>query len=133
MNDAIQTNTRHRVALYLLTGLVVFLIGFGVYLALSQPPQMGTDEEVFSTVDALYTAVRNHDEKRIGECEQRLNRYREAGKLPPNAADSLAAIISRARSGSWDSAAERLYEFMLAQRREGTIESRPPDRNRKGK
>jgi hypothetical protein len=83
---------------------------------------MGTSEQVFNTVDALYTAVRNEDEKRLGECEQRLRGYREAGKLPPDAADTLDGIIATAQKGRWRSAAESLYEFMKGQRREGVIE-----------
>ena len=45
----------------------VLAIGFVVWLLLGlrQPPQMGADPEVFHTVDALYTAVRNRDEPRL--------------------------------------------------------------------
>ena len=50
---------------------------------------MGADEEVFTTVDALFTAVTAHDEKLLGDCEQRLHAYRDAGKLPGDAADYL--------------------------------------------
>jgi hypothetical protein len=88
-------------------------------LALSRPPQMGPDEDVFTTVDALYTAVRARDERRLSQCEQRLIAYRQAGKLPPAAADHLDGVIATARGGAWQSAAERLYEFMIAQRRDG--------------
>jgi hypothetical protein len=90
-----------------------------VVLALSRPPQMGPDEDVFTTVDALYTAVRARDERRLSQCEQRLIAYRQAGKLPTAAADHLDGVIATARGGSWQSAAERLYEFMIAQRRDG--------------
>ncbi len=85
--------------------------------------QMGSDEAVFKTVDALYTAVRNHDEKQLAACEQRLNSYKDAGTLPPPAAEHLAGIIARARKGDWDTAAQRLYQFMLEQRRDQTPES----------
>jgi hypothetical protein len=114
--------SRERLALYVLGGLALGAVGLVLYGLLSRPAQMGTSEEVFNTVDALYTAVRNRDEKRVCECEQRLCAYCDAGKLPRNAADELASIIRKAKSGSWESAAERLYEFMLAQRREGTLE-----------
>ena len=121
----IESARRNRIALYVLAGLV----GFGMLLALiayrSSPPQMGTDEEVFHTVDALYTAVRNQDEKRLGECEARLKTYRDEGKLPADAANTLDGIIAKARGGSWQSAAERLYDFMLAQKREGAVSQAP--------
>jgi hypothetical protein len=113
---------REQTALLILGGAGV-VVGLIILLAyLNRPPQMGTSEEAFNTVDALYTAVRSRDEKRLGECEQRLHGYRDAGKLPPAAAASLDAIIQRARSGGWEGAARQLYDFMYAQRREGPIE-----------
>jgi hypothetical protein len=117
---------RERVAGYALLGLGAAAALAVLYGYLTRPPQMGPSEEVFHTVDALYTAVRNQDEKRLGECERRLGGYRDAGKLPPAAAGALDAIIRRARAGSWQSAAERLYHFMLAQRREGAEANHPP-------
>ena len=109
---------RERVAYGVLGAVAVGAAGLVLYGLLSRPPQMGESEEVFATVDALYTAVRNRDEKRLGECERRLRGHREAGRLPPDAADELDSVIAKARGGSWDRAAERLYDFMLAQRRE---------------
>ena len=110
-------------------GVVAILV-----VALRRPPQMGADEEVFRTVDALYTAVASRDEKRLAECERRLKDYRAAAKLPDSAADSLEAIIEKARAGKWESATERLYDFMLAQRREGAgsaaSESRDTSKNK---
>ena len=102
-------------------------------LVADDPNDQGASEDAFNTVDALYTAVRNRDEKRVGECEQRLRGYRDAGKLPPAAADELDAIIQKAKSGSWDGATERLYEFMLAQRREGVLEPRHHEPDKKAK
>ncbi|QEL15416.1 hypothetical protein [Limnoglobus roseus] len=115
-----------RYAVYALVGLVL-TVGLAVlYSYWTRPPQMGTSEDAFHTVDALYTAVRSRDEARLNQCEQRLKDQRHAGKLPPEAADSLDAIIHKARGGAWETATARLYEFMLAQRREGTIEAKPP-------
>ena len=101
-----------------LAGLGIVAVVIAV-LSFRSPPQMGAEEEVFDTVDALYTAVRNRDDKQLGDCETRLAAYREAGKLPEKAAEALAAIIRKARGGSWDTAAERLYDFMAAQKRDG--------------
>ena len=123
--DTAERAEKGRFLVFGLIGTAVAVIAVGLYFAFSRPPQMGTSEEVFDTVDALYTAVRGRDEKRLTECAKRLTGYREAGKLPAAAADALDAIIRRARGGSWESAAERLYEFMLAQRRDGTIEEKP--------
>ena len=88
--------SRERVAGYVLIGLVA-MVAVGVLIAyLGRAPQMGADEDVFRTVDALYTAVRMKDEKRIGECETRLHGYRDAGKLPTSAAEFLDDVIAKA-------------------------------------
>jgi len=112
------TGTRHRL---LLLALGLLAVGAVVVLVinLTRPPQMGADEKVFNTVDALFTAVTARDQKLLGQCEQRLNALRDTGKLPEDASDYLKGIIARARDGHWQSAAERLYGFMQAQRREG--------------
>src|SRR5215468_9228226 len=120
-----QRDSRTRVAVWVLVGLVVFAGIVALIAYRSSPPQMGTDEDVFNTVDALYTAVRNRDVQRLGECESRLKSYRDAAKLPPDAADSLDSVIAKARAGEWGSAAERLYDFMKAQRREGATGHAP--------
>jgi hypothetical protein len=120
-------STRRRAALVAaaVAGPVVLV---WLFIWWSRPPQMGADEEVSRTVDALFTAVTARDEKLLGQCEQRLRAARDAGTLPTGAADYLDGIIRKARAGRWESAAGRLYEFMRAQRREG-----PSDRGRKTK
>ena len=79
--------------------------------------QIGTDDEVFKTVDALFTAITSKNSQRLDECEQRLKTARDEGKLSSRAAANLEAIIVAARAGGWDGSARRLYHFMLAQRR----------------
>jgi hypothetical protein len=118
---AARPRSRTRVGLLAFAVIIAGLVAVLVW-GLRSPSQIGTDHEVFNTVDALFTAVTARDEKRLGECEERLRGYREAGKLPADAADELDAIIGKARSGSWQAAAERLYDFMKGQRREGVIE-----------
>ena len=90
---------RGRAALFVLAGCGLLVVGVVLANLLGRPPQMGASEEVFDTVDALYTAVRNRDEKRVGECEVRLRGYRQEGKLPADAADALDAIVRKARAG----------------------------------
>lgn len=111
-----------RVAVWVLAGSGLLLGGCLLAYFLTRPPQMGTSQRVFRTVDALYTAVRMRDEAKVADCERRLHECRDAGQLPPDAARSLDGIIATARGGKWDAATEGLYEFMLAQRREGVIE-----------
>ncbi len=90
-----------------------------IVLNLRNPPQMGPDEAVFNTVDALYTAVRNQDVTQLNKCEARLVAHREAGKLPTPSAEYLDSVIAKAHNGGWETAAKWLYDFMLAQRRDG--------------
>ena len=104
--------------------LIATVAFLGIAIAIwffTRPPQMGASEEVFNTVDALYTAVRSRDEKQLNDCADRLKGLKTKGELPDSAAKSLEGIIAECRSGGWDSSARNLYEFMLAQRREGFV------------
>lgn len=132
IDHAEETANRTRIVLYVLGGLAVIAVLAVAISWFNRPPQMGADEDVFQTVDALYTAVRLQDEAKVAQCEKLLHSYREAGKLPQSSSEFLDRVIGRTRAGRWDSAAEQLYEFMLAQRREGA----PPqadDKHRHGK
>lgn len=97
---------------------MVLFGGFYAWSKWDRTPQIGTDEAVFNTVDALFTAVTTKDNKRLEQCASRLVEYRRAGKLPEASAELLDSIIAEARKGEWKPAAERLYEVMLSQRRE---------------
>src|SRR5262249_34131250 len=110
---------KRRIAWAVLGGVVVLGAVACVAAFWGRPPQMGADEEVFTTVDALYTAVTARDERLVGQCETHLHEARDEGKLPPDAAAHLDGVIARARAGRWESAAQRLYDFMKAQKREG--------------
>ncbi len=125
--------TRERVAWAVVAALALTAVGAVAYSYLSRPPQMGPSDAVFDTVDALYTAVRNRDARRVTECETRLAGYRAAGELPPAAAEALADIVAKTRAGGWEAAAEKLYAFMLAQRRDGATGDHPPRATGKAK
>jgi hypothetical protein len=120
---------KRRVAWAALAGLVVLGAVACVAAFWGRPPQMGADEEVFATVDALFTAVTARDERLVAQCETRLHAARDEGKLPPAAAAHLDSVIARARAGRWESAAQRLYDFMKAQKREGR-HAHPPGRQK---
>jgi hypothetical protein len=129
---SINGSTRRRAVL---AGAGVIGVVFLVWLFIwwwSRPPQMGREEEVTKTVDALFTAVTARDEKLLGQCEQRLHAYGDAGKLPADASTYLDGIITMAREGRWEAAAERLYNFVKAQRREGSHDHQPAKRKDKG-
>ena len=112
-----QNSRRTWLNLAILVGVI--LISGGVWLYASwPPPQLGTSDAVFQSVDALFTAVRNEDMAQLDRCEQRLRAEFESGDLPPTAWRSLEPIISTARAGRWRPAAKSLYAFMLGQRRD---------------
>ncbi len=80
-----------------------------------KPAQIGADEGVHKAVDALFTAITARDAALLDRCEKRLAELKAAGRLPAAAHESLAAIVAKARSGKWEAAAERLYEFIRGQ------------------
>src|SRR5262249_51644762 len=98
-------------------GGILALIGIAwIFWPRLPPPQLIADEQVFNTVDALFTAVTSRDRTRLEDCERRLQEYHEDGKLSDAAARALDAIINQARDGKWEPAAKALYSFMLGQR-----------------
>lgn len=110
----------NRLGILFLSLIAVFALAFWVWSIWNRPAQMGPDPEVFKTVDALYTAVRNQDLSQVEACEKRLTTLRDDGKLPVKPHQNLSAIILQARGGQWQAAARALYQFMLAQHRSGT-------------
>lgn len=109
------TARRTKVAAGLL-GLLAVAIGVGFYW-FGGPPQMNGDDDVFRTVDALFTAIRASDERLVEDCQRRLRAYGEQGRLSRPAAAYLDDLIALARDGNRRLAAERLYQFMKGQRR----------------
>ena len=101
-----------------IVGFVVLLGAFGWWFFYrSSPPRLGGNDEVFDAVDALFTAVRSRDDRLLDGCQQRLQGFERDGKLPAEAARYLDEVLATARAGKRRPAAEKLYEFMKAQRR----------------
>jgi hypothetical protein len=100
-----------------LCGLLAVLIGIRAWFGLRTQPQLPASEEVFKSVDALFTAVTARDESRLAACEERLARYHQSAELSDAAWKRLKAVIATARGGQWEPAARRLYDFMHGQRR----------------
>lgn len=80
------------------------------------PPQLKTDDQVFTTVDALFTALNAKDHSRLQECNRRLQAYHDQGKTSKAVATRLDAIVKQAEDGQWEPAAKKLYAFILGQR-----------------
>jgi hypothetical protein len=92
------------------------IVAIGVWRWSHQPPpQIGADPEVFTTVNALFTALTGQDEHQRNACETRLHAYRAEGRLPAAAAETLDSIVAQSRAGDWQPAAQRLYKFMYGQ------------------
>lgn len=116
--------------LLLAVGLLA-VAGVALVISLGRPPQMGADEEVFHSVDALFTAVTAHDRKLLDQCERRLHSLKDAGKIPVAASTFLDGVIQNARVERWQPAAETLYNFMKSQRREGAYQAKSKDARRR--
>jgi hypothetical protein len=97
---------------------ILLIAFFAFWLSQRPKPQLTADDEVFKTVDALFTAVTSRDSHRLADCATRLQDHRDAGRLPQSAAVYLAGVIQKSQSGDWDHAAHELYDFMLQQRRQ---------------
>jgi len=108
--------TRNKIALSVLMVLAL-LLTTRVYFSYRAQPQLPASDEVYNTVDALFTAVTAHDSQRLASCQQRLETYKDRGSLPAAAARRLDRIIALANSGDWATAARQLYDFIHAQQR----------------
>jgi len=90
------------------------------------PPQIGTDERTFNTVDALYTAVCAKRPDLVDQCERELTELKATNKIPEAAHARLAAIIQETRDGEWTSASLRLSKFMEGQTQAPVHEAESP-------
>ena len=106
----------HRKLLVGLGGLFVVCSVAWIVWSRLPPPQLKADEQVFTTVDALFTALTSRDSKRLDDCERRLKSYHEQGKMSDAVAATLDGIVLQAREGKWEPASKKLYNFMLGQR-----------------
>jgi hypothetical protein len=96
---------------------VLYVAGLALASAGCRPPQVLGDDDCFSTVDALWTAVTAHNSELLESTAADLLRLRDAGRLSPEGHDALAAIINKARLGQWEPAARALKAFIQGQRR----------------
>jgi hypothetical protein len=107
---------RNQLAIAIL-GLVLIAIAARTYFGFRSAPQLPASDEIYNTVDALFTAVTAHDSQCLASCQQRLEAYKDRGSLPAAAAQRLDRIIALANSGDWTAAAHQLYDFIQAQQR----------------
>ena len=95
--------------------LLVLVIAWG-WMNWTRVPQFEASEQALKTIDALFTAINSHDEKRLETCKTQLDKYTSNGKLSHQAMTELAKCCDQAKSGSWEDAARRLYRIIESQR-----------------
>ena len=71
------------------------------------PPALES-ENALNAADALYTAITSRRTDLVNAVESDLKQLQSNGQLSAAAMDSLNEIIEKARSGSWQNAAEDL-------------------------
>ena len=116
--------SRNKLAITIL-GLAIIAIAARAYFVFHSAPQLPASDEVYSTVDALFTAVTAHDSQRLATCQQRLESFKHRGSMPSAAAKRLDRIIAIANSGDWTAAAHQLYDLIQAQQRKAASAPRP--------
>lgn len=95
---------------------VVCLCVAATLLAGCGTPQVTSDEAVFNELDALYTAVTSKRNDLLTASRERLQKLHADGKLSDSGFAAIDKIAARAADGHWSEAAEKLYDFMRAQR-----------------
>ena len=93
--------------------VIACLVAIRIFMSV---PQLDANEEVFRTVDALFTAITSQDRQALDHCKQQLAAFQQEGAIAGNVAAKFESIIQQAEQGGWEVAAKRLYSVMLAQR-----------------
>ena len=114
MNPSSPIQMKQKLLIVFLTGLVVSVLVWG-WMTWSSVPKFNANEEALKTIDALFTAINSHDEKRIAACKTQLEKHTQNGKLSSRAMLELTKCCEQATSGSWEDAARRLYRIIEKQ------------------
>ena len=114
MRPSSETQIKPKLLYVILTALVVGLSVWG-WAAWTSVPKFKANEDALKTIDALFTAINSHDEKRIANCKTQLEKHAQRGNLSPQAMTVLAKCCEQATSGSWEDAARRLYRVIEKQ------------------
>lgn len=96
--------------------VTILLIGL-TYWAWTDTPQLADDDDVYASLDALFTAVTARREPLIVNCESKLVVLHSEGKIPEQAWTRISHVIELAKAGQWESSARELYRFIERQKR----------------
>lgn len=77
-------------------------------------PELGSPE-ARTTADALYTAVTSRRTELLNEVEKKIALLTQQEKMTPAASEKLTSIITEARAGGWQAAAEDLDALIRSQ------------------
>lgn len=80
-------------------------------------PQVVDDEAVFGELDALYTAVTSKRTNLLNDCRTRFAKLHDDGRVSDAGYEKVSAIMELCEDNKWDTAAQRLHDFMRAQRK----------------
>lgn len=86
-----------------------------------RPPSQIESDAAFGEVDALFTAVTSHRTDLLEQCQQRLEKLSQQGDVSTQVFQELTTICEKANAGQWQTATERLFQFMRGQRRRKPI------------
>ena len=86
-----------------------------------RPPQVVDDEECFSAVEALWTAVTTKRKDLLEQTAADIDRLHTTEKLSKEGHEALQEIIQSARNEEWMPAAKTLKSFMLGQRKSTAV------------
>ena len=98
---------------------ILILVAILLIQGCGGPPQVVDDEECFSAVDALWTAVTSKRADLLEQSANELESLQSNGRLSTEGYDELLEIIDEARSEEWLNAAKSLKIFMQGQRKTG--------------
>lgn len=96
---------------------VCALVITAAYWSWTSTPQLAPSDEVYASVDALFTAVTARRAELVAQCETELASLQREGKIPQPAWQRLSRAIALAKSENWEPAAKDLYRFIERQRR----------------
>ena len=97
---------------------LILALGVAISIAgCSGPPQVVDDEECFSAVDALWTAVTSKRTDLLEQTATEFEKLQDAGRLSAAGLDALRTIIETARKEEWTKAAKSLKVFMQGQKK----------------
>jgi hypothetical protein len=96
---------------------LVLLVALLSIQGCGRPPQVVDDEECFSAVESLWTAVTTKRTDLLEQSATEIDRLHATGKLSEEGHEALDKIIQSARDEEWMPAAKSLKAFMLGQRK----------------